>query len=220
MQIFRKFLKRGVGGCCREFKETWVSFVNWLPELDLCDDLKQLKDFCLRCRRCSLRETCRGVVFGEGNPRALLMLVGEAPGADEDRLGRPFVGAAGQLLNKILDAAGFAREEVYITNVVKCRPPGNRLPKKEEAECCFPYLVRQIELIQPRLIVCLGSLATQYLVHQQAKITLVRGKVFRKGWTQIIPTFHPAALLRDASKKKLVWQDFKLIRELYARIKK
>lgn len=194
--------------------------MNWLPELDLYDDLKQLRDFCLQCHRCSLRETCRGVVFGEGNPHALLMLVGEAPGADEDRLGRPFVGAAGQLLNKILDAVGFTREEVYITNVVKCRPPGNRLPKKEEADSCFPYLVRQIELIQPRLIVCLGALATQYLVHQQAKITLVRGKVFQKGRTKIIPTFHPAALLRDASKKKPVWQDFKLIRELYTKIKR
>ncbi|MDH7576509.1 MAG: uracil-DNA glycosylase [Bacillota bacterium] len=189
--------------------------MDWLPQLDRCDDLEQLKEMSLQCRRCGLRENARGVVFGEGDACATIMFVGEAPGADEDRLGRPFVGTAGQLLDKILAAAGFARESVYITNVAKCRPPDNRLPKKEEAEACFPYLIRQIELIQPRILVCLGTLATQYLVYREAKVALLRGQVFEKGGIKIIPTYHPAALLRDASKKKLVWQDFQHIKELY-----
>ncbi len=192
--------------------------MDWLPQLDRCDDLKQLRDICLRCRRCGLRENVRGVVFGEGDPQAKIMFVGEAPGADEDRLGRPFIGAAGQLLDKILAAAGFEREKVYITNIAKCRPPGNRVPKKEEAEACFPYLIRQIELIQPRLLVCLGTLATQYLIYREAKVTVVRGQVFEKGGIKIIPTYHPAALLRDASKKKVVWQDFQQIKKLFDQI--
>lgn len=189
--------------------------MDWLPQLDRLNDLQELRRYCLQCRSCGLRANVRGVVFGEGKEDTDLMLVGEAPGADEDRLGRPFVGAAGKLLDKILEAAGFSREEVYITNVAKCRPPGNRLPNRVEAESCFPYLVRQIEMIQPRLIVCLGTLATQYLVHREARVTAVRGQVFEKGGIKIIPTFHPAALLRDAGKKKAVWEDFKLIKRLY-----
>ncbi len=193
--------------------------MDWLPELDNCNNLQELKEFCLQCRSCGLRENVKGVVFGEGNENSNLMFVGEAPGADEDRLGRPFVGAAGKLLDKIFSAAGIVREDVYITNIAKCRPPGNRVPKKEEAESCFPYLVRQIELIQPRLIVCLGTLATQFLVHREARVTAVRGQVFEKGGIKIIPTYHPAALLRDPNKKKAVWQDFKKIKELCKIIK-
>jgi uracil-DNA glycosylase family 4 len=189
--------------------------MEWLPELDRCQQLEQLQSLCLQCRGCGLREHVHGVVFGEGNGAADLLCVGEAPGADEDRQGRPFVGAAGKLLDKILASVDLQREAVYITNIAKCRPPGNRLPKREEAECCFPYLVRQVELIRPRIIVCLGSLATQYLVHRDARVTTARGQVFEKGGIKIVPTYHPAALLRDANKKKAVWQDFKLIKELY-----
>lgn len=189
--------------------------MEWLPQLDDCDNLQQLKQFCLECRHCGLREHVRGVVFGEGDEHAGLMFVGEAPGADEDRLGRPFVGAAGRLLDKILKAAGFIRDAVYITNIAKCRPPGNRVPKKDEAETCFTYLVRQIELIQPRIIVPLGTLATQFLVHRDARVTAVRGQIFEKGGIKILPTFHPAALLRDPQKKKTIWQDFKNIKEIY-----
>lgn len=192
--------------------------VKWLPQLDRCDDLEKLQQYCSQCNRCGLRANARGVVFGDGNPKAKLMFVGEGPGADEDRLGKPFVGAAGQLLEKILGASELRRSDVFIGNIVKCRPPGNRLPKREEAEACFVYLLRQIELIQPRLIVCLGGLATQYLVHKDARVTLVRGSVFEKGGIKIIPTFHPAALLRDPSKKKPVWEDFKKIRELYDQV--
>ncbi len=193
--------------------------MDWLPALDRCNSIQELKEFCLQCRSCGLREHVRGVVFGEGNENSDLMFVGEAPGAEEDRLGRPFVGAAGKLLDRILSAAGIKREDVYITNVAKCRPPGNRLPKKEEAEACFPYLVRQIEIIQPRLIVCLGTLATQFLIHREAKVTAVRGQIFEKGGIKIIPTYHPAALLRDPSKKKAVWEDFKKIVELLKEIR-
>ena len=189
--------------------------MKWLPLLDQYDDLASLQQYCLQCQCCSLRSNARGVVFGDGSPDARLMFVGEAPGAEEDRLGKPFVGAAGQLLEKIMGSVGLQRGEVFIANIVKCRPPGNRIPKKDEVEACFVYLVRQIELIQPRLIVCLGALSTQYLVHNDAKITVVRGNVFEKGGIKIIPTFHPAAILRDANKKKPVWEDFKKIKELY-----
>ncbi len=189
--------------------------MKWLPLLDQYDDLANLQQYCLQCHRCSLRDNARGVVFGDGAPDARLMFVGEAPGVDEDHLGKPFVGAAGQLLEKIMGSVGLQRSDVYITNIAKCRPPGNRIPKKDEAEACFVYLVRQIELIQPRLIVCLGALSTQYLVHNDAKITVVRGNVYEKGGIKIVPTFHPAAILRDANKKKPVWEDFKKIKELY-----
>jgi DNA polymerase len=189
--------------------------VKWLPLLDQYDDLANLQQYCLQCHRCSLRDNAHGVVFGDGAPDARLMFVGEAPGADEDRLGKPFVGAAGQLLEKIMESVGLQRSDVFITNINKCRPPGNRTPKKDEAEACFVYLVRQIELIQPRLIVCLGALSTQCLIHNDARITQVRGMVYDKGGIKIIPTFHPAAILRDASKKKPVWEDFKKIKELY-----
>jgi DNA polymerase len=167
------------------------------------------------CLRCRLRETAGAIVFGEGNPEAELMFVGEGPGAEEDRLGRPFVGAAGQLLDKILEAAEISRGEVYITNVVKCRPPGNRLPVREEVEACLPHLRQQIALIRPRIIVCLGSLATQALVDPKAKITQVRGTWFERDGIHLMPTFHPAALLRDPSRKRPVWEDIKKVRDAY-----
>jgi DNA polymerase len=189
--------------------------MEWPIQLDRVKNMEQLKDYCLQCRWCSLRSGAANVVFGEGDSQTKLMLVGEAPGAEEDRLQRPFVGEAGKLLDKILTASGFRREEVYITNVVKCRPPHNRTPQKEEADSCFVYLIRQIEFIHPSLIVCLGALATKYLVHPEARVTEVRGDVFHKGGMRIVPTYHPAALLRDAGKKKPVWSDFQKIRDLY-----
>ena len=142
------------------------------------------------------------------------MLVGEAPGADEDRQGLPFVGRAGQLLNRILEAIGMSREEVYITNVIKCRPPGNRLPEAGEVKECFPYLEKQIEIIDPEIVVCLGSLSTRTLIRKDAKITRMRGQWVKQGERWYMPTFHPAALLRDVNKKKPVWEDFQKIRSL------
>lgn len=191
--------------------------MDWYAELDQCNSLEQLESIAKGCKKCHLCEKAKQVVFGKGSYNAPVMLVGEAPGADEDEQGIPFVGKAGQLLDKILAAAGIS--DVYIANVVKCRPPENRLPTREEVEACWPYLVRQIELLKPRIIVCLGALATQQLVHPQAKITMVHGKIYTKGGIKIVPTFHPAALLRDPSKKKPCWNDFKVIRAIYDSLK-
>lgn len=179
------------------------------------EQLEKLKKACLGCKLCQLREGCSRVVFGDGNSKARLMLIGEAPGADEDRLGIPFVGRAGQLLDRILTAAEIDREMIFITNVVKCRPPGNRLPLQPEVEACLPYLKKQIELINPRIIVCLGALATKTLINKSAAITRDRGKWHNIEGRRVIATFHPAALLRDPSRKKDVWEDFKQVMQHY-----
>lgn len=175
--------------------------------------LEELREESLACNKCPLRAGCTQVVFGEGNPHAKLMFVGEGPGEQEDIQGRPFVGAAGQLLDKILASVGISRDEVYIANVVKCRPPGNRLPTAEEAAACLPHLLEQIRAIKPKIIVCLGALATQTLIDKNARITRVRGTWFEKNGILYMPTFHPAALLRDETKKRPVWEDMKKVRE-------
>lgn len=181
------------------------------------DTLEDLRGASLGCSRCVLRPGCSGVVFGEGNPRARLMLIGEGPGADEDREGRPFVGRAGQLLDKILEAIQLERfAHTYIANVVKCRPPGNRAPRPEETGQCLPWLYRQIELVSPSIIVLLGSTALQNLIDPQAKITQMRGQwLTSKSGIKIMPTYHPAALLRDPKKKRPVWEDFQKVRDEY-----
>lgn len=184
------------------------------------ESLTELKDQTLQCTRCALREGCSQVVFGEGNPNARLMLIGEGPGADEDRLGRPFVGRAGQLLDKILEAIGLERfTHAYIANVVKCRPPGNRAPRPEEAQACLPWLYRQIELISPGIIILLGNSALQYLVDPDARITPMRGQwLVSKSGIKIMPTFHPSALLRDPGKKRPVWEDFQKVRDEFLKL--
>lgn len=178
-------------------------------------ELGRLKEKALTCELCPLKEGRRQVVFGTGNHSARLMFIGEGPGRDEDRQGEPFVGRAGQLLNKILKAAEIRREEVYITNVVKCRPPNNRLPVQSEIEACMPYLQKQIDLIDPDIIVCLGSLATKSLIDKHAAITRFRGSWRRIGKRFFMATFHPAALLRDPGKKKYVWQDIQEVVKVY-----
>ncbi len=184
-------------------------------EVDRCFTLEELATLARECRKCHLREGCRGVVFGKGSPQARLMFIGEGPGAEEDKQGLPFVGAAGQLLDRIIAAAGFNPAEVYIANIVKCRPPGNRVPSKEEADACMPWLIRQIELISPSIIVLLGSVALQNMIDGNARITGMRGQWIRKAGIEFMPTFHPAALLRDETKKKPVWLDIKLVRDRY-----
>lgn len=179
-------------------------------EIENITDLEVLNK---ECRLCHLREGCSRVVFADGDPEADIMMVGEGPGQMEDEIGRPFVGKAGQLLDKILEAVEFERSKVYITNVVKCRPPGNRLPNPDEIAICRGYLEAQIRIVKPKLLVCLGALATQNLVDSHAKITLVRGKWFTRQGIMIMPTYHPAALLRNQSLKRPVWEDFKLIRQ-------
>lgn len=180
--------------------------------------LRELEEKTASCRRCKLREGCSQVVFGEGDPDALLMLVGEGPGRDEDRLGRPFVGRAGKLLDKILEAAGFQRKEVYIANVVKCRPPQNRNPLPEEINACYSHLQEQIKIIRPKIIVCLGAMSAKTLVDPRAQISKIRGKWVERQGIGIMPTFHPAALLRDPQKKTLVWQDFQQVEREYKRL--
>ena len=165
------------------------------------------------CARCKLHTLGRKqIVFGVGNPNADLMFVGEAPGADEDEQGEPFVGRAGQLLTKIIEAIGLEREDVYIANVIKCRPPGNRNPEPDEVEQCEPFLFRQVEAIKPKVIVALGKFAAQSLLRTTDPITRLRGRSFNYRGATLIPTFHPAYLLRNPSAKREVWDDMKKVR--------
>ena len=167
------------------------------------------------CRRCHLREGCKQVVFGVGSTSTSLMLIGEGPGAQEDELGEPFVGKAGQLLDRILEAIDLKREEVYISNIVKCRPPQNRQPTPAEMEVCLPWLREELRIIRPKVIVLLGATAYKGLIDPNGRITRERGKWIERKNTKIMPTYHPAALLRDPNKKVPVWEDFQSIaREL------
>jgi uracil-DNA glycosylase len=163
------------------------------------------------CRRCPLYLTRHSLVFGEGNPGAQLVFVGEAPGADEDEQGKPFVGRAGQLLSKIIAAMGLKREEVYICNILKCRPPGNRNPQPEEIAPCEPFLIRQLEAIRPRVICALGTFAAQTLLKSEAPISVLRGRFHSYQGIPLMPTYHPAYLLRNPGAKKQVWEDVQLI---------
>jgi uracil-DNA glycosylase len=172
------------------------------------------------CTRCKLHAGRRHLVFGAGDPEAGLMFVGEAPGEDEDRRGEPFVGKAGQLLTRIIEAMGLGRDQVYIANIIKCRPPGNRNPERDEIETCSPFLQRQIEIIRPRVICALGNFAAQTLLATGQKISQLRGRfhplpiVFSDGAPseiKVMPTFHPAYLLRNPGDKKRVWEDMQMI---------
>jgi DNA polymerase len=167
------------------------------------------------CTRCKLHTLGRRqIVFGVGNPQADLMFVGEAPGADEDIQGEPFVGRAGQLLTKIIEAIGLSRGDVYIANVIKCRPPQNRNPEQDEVDTCEPFLFRQIDVIQPKVIVALGTFAARALLRTLDPISRLRGRVFEYRGAKLIPTFHPAYLLRNPASKREVWEDMKLVRSL------
>ena len=167
------------------------------------------------CSRCKLHTLGRTqVVFGVGNPNADLMFVGEAPGADEDVQGEPFVGRAGQLLTKIIEAIDLRRDDVYIANVIKCRPPGNRNPEPDEVEQCEPFLFRQIDTVKPKVIVALGKFAAQCLLRTNDPITRIRGREFKYRDAVLIPTYHPAYLLRTPSAKREVWEDMKRVRAI------
>ncbi|GAB6159299.1 uracil-DNA glycosylase [Desulfotomaculum varum] len=181
--------------------------------------LEQLALNIQHCTRCGLAQGRNKVVFGMGNPAARLMLIGEGPGKDEDEQGLPFVGRAGQLLDRILAAINLTRQEVYIANVVKCRPPNNRVPTRAEAQACLPYLYRQIELIKPAIIVLLGSTALTNLIGPEARITQMRGQWLEsRSGIKIMPTYHPAAVLRDPNKRRPVWEDFQKIQEAYRQL--
>ncbi len=175
------------------------------------DQLVDIRDDIGDCTRCKLHTLGRRqIVFGVGNPRARLMFVGEAPGQDEDLQGVPFVGRAGQLLTKIIEAMGMTREDVYIANVIKCRPPGNRNPEPDEVATCEPFLFRQIDVIQPDVIVALGTFAAKALLRTNDPISRLRGRAFDYRGAKLIPTFHPAFLLRSPQFKKETWEDMKL----------
>jgi DNA polymerase len=166
------------------------------------------------CKRCKLHRTRRTIVFGEGNEKATLMFIGEGPGFDEDVQGRPFVGRAGQLLTKIIQSINLPREEVYIANIIKCRPPQNRNPEPDEIQSCSPFLMKQILAIRPKIICALGTFSAQTLLKTDTKITALRGKLFDLEGVKVIPTYHPAFLLRNPDKKREVWEDMKKIAEL------
>jgi len=187
-----------------------------LPMLPV-DALAALKTDIGDCTRCKLHGLGRTqVVFGMGNPSADLMFVGEAPGADEDEQGVPFVGRSGQLLTKIIEAIDLKREDVYIANVIKCRPPQNRNPEPDEINTCEPFLFRQIDVIKPKVIVTLGKFAAQTLLRTEDPISKLRGRMFEYHGAKLIPTFHPAYLLRNPSSKREVWEDMKLVKKLLA----
>ena len=167
------------------------------------------------CTRCKLHTLGRThIVFGVGNPGADLLFVGEAPGADEDEQGIPFIGRAGQLLTKIIEAIELKRDDVYIANIIKCRPPQNRNPEQDEVDTCEPFLFRQIEVVKPKVIVALGKYAAQTLLKTETPISRLRGQVFDYRGAKLIPTFHPAYLLRNPSSKREVWEDMKLVKRL------
>ncbi len=179
-------------------------------------DLPALSQFLAGCMRCKLGSTRTNIVFGQGNAKAELMFVGEAPGRDEDEQGLAFVGRAGQLLTKIIEAIGRTREDVYIANVLKCRPPNNRNPERDEVQTCKPFLNEQIRLIGPRVIVTLGTFAAQTLLETDEPISRMRGQWRTARGVRVMPTFHPAFLLRSPDRKKDVWEDMKLVRDYLA----
>jgi uracil-DNA glycosylase family 4 len=180
------------------------------PIITLEEIRKELGD----CKRCKLHRTRRTIVFGEGDEKATLMFIGEGPGYEEDVQGRPFVGKAGQLLTKIIESINLSREEVYIANIVKCRPPQNRNPESDEIESCNAFLMKQIHAIQPKIICALGTFAAQTLLKTDTKISALRGKLFDLEGIKVIPTYHPAFLLRNPERKREVWEDMKKIAEL------
>ena len=180
--------------------------------------LQVVRDDLGDCKRCKLAPSRTNLVYGVGNPDADLVFVGEAPGADEDAQGEPFVGKAGQLLTKMIEAMGYTREDVYICNVLKCRPPGNRNPEPDEVASCEPFLKRQLAAIRPRMIVALGKFAAQCLLRDDTPITRLRGGFRSYEGIPLMPTLHPAYLLRDPSKKKLAWDDLKAVNAALARV--
>ena len=183
------------------------------------EQLEELRQQCLQCTRCPLHRTRTNLVFGEGSPDAELMFVGEAPGYHEDQQGTPFVGAAGELLTKIIKAIDRERSDVYIGNVLKDRPPDNRDPQPQEVASCLPYLIRQIQIIQPKVIVTLGRFAAQALLNTTTGITRLRGQFHECHGAKLMPTYHPAYLLRDERAKRPCWEDMKKVRDELNRVK-
>lgn len=181
--------------------------------------LEALKKEVLNCNKCALSKTRNHVIFGEGNDYAPILIIGEAPGREEDLQGRPFVGYSGQLLDKILDACGFNRtQHVFISNIIKCRPPNNRVPFPEETEACKPFLLEQIELINPKILILLGSTALKNMIGPEMRITKIRGNWINCENRPAMPVYHPSALLRNPALKRDTWDDFKNVVRKYRQI--
>lgn len=181
-----------------------------------CENLAELQALIADCHRCELGSTRGKLVFGVGDPDARVMLIGEAPGRNEDLQGEPFVGAAGRFLDELLAHAGLERSEVYIANVLKCRPPGNRDPEPAEIETCTPFLREQIRVVSPLVLVTLGNFATRFVLKTTAGITGLRGTVHQVGKFKVLPIFHPAAAIYDRTKRDVLFEDFALLKELLA----
>ncbi len=182
-----------------------------------CPDLDSLYSYIGDCHRCPLGDSRTELVFGVGDPCAELMFIGEAPGKNEDLQGEPFVGAAGKFLDELLASIGLARSQVYIANVLKCRPPGNRDPQPTEIATCTPFLARQVEIIDPKVIVTLGKFASQYVLDTTAGITALRGRLYRVAGRRVVPIFHPAVALYDNSKRPELFEDFRRLRSVLAK---
>lgn len=180
--------------------------------------LSELEAIVKRCNRCPLAKTRTNVVFGEGSEENSIMFVGEGPGYNEDKTGRPFVGRAGELFDKMLKAIDLTRADIYIANIVKCRPPNNRNPLEGECKNCIDFLRWQVKIVQPDIIVCLGAVAARNIIQKDFKITKNRGIWYERGKFNIMATYHPAAILRDVNKKKDAWEDFKSIKNMYNKI--
>jgi len=195
----------GLGLHLASITEPWVS----APSLD------SLNQMICTCQKCPLGQSRTNFVFGVGNPQADIVVIGEAPGADEDAKGEPFIGLAGQLLNKILAAIHLPRNEVFICNILKCRPPGNRTPERFEVEQCEPYLLKQLDLIKPKFILALGLTAANTLLNRKAKMSELRGTIHDYHGIKVVVTYHPAALLRNQQWKRPAWEDVQMLRRLY-----
>jgi len=195
-------------------KTEWKIDPHWLDS----SSLQELNSSISKCMKCALGSTRKNFVFGVGNPNAKLVLIGEAPGADEDEQGEPFVGRAGQLLNKILVAVQLRREEVYICNILKCRPPNNRDPLPDEVDSCEPFLKKQLEIIKPKLILCLGRIAGQTLLKTNATLSELRNNIYVYQGIRVLITFHPAALLRNPNWKRPAWEDVQKMKKMYDEI--
>jgi len=190
-----------------------------VPKMEAHDKAAALKELRAKigdCTLCKLHKGRTNLVFGAGNPNAELMFIGEGPGRDEDMQGEPFVGLAGQLLTKIIEAMGYKRSDVYIANIVKCRPPQNRAPEPDEVDACVGFLMSQVDIIRPKVIVCLGNVAVQSLFGPTLKITKARGKFLEWQGIPVMPTYHPAFLLRNANMKKPVWDDMQKVMKFLA----
>jgi DNA polymerase len=214
VKSYLEYLKEiGIDGLPVSEQTKEQSPANQTPPFSTGQTLEEIRTELGDCKRCKLHRTRKTVVFGEGNPNAKLMFIGEGPGFDEDVQGRPFVGRAGQLLTKIIESIKLRRADVYIANIIKCRPPQNRNPQPDEIQSCNSFLLKQIDAIRPKIICALGAFAAQTLLQTELKISALRGKFHDLKGIKVMPTYHPAYLLRNPESKKEVWEDMKQIAE-------